>query len=75
MKTYYYLAIQWEKGDRYMPEFGDYDLECVEDERDYYLESSYDLKPKQIKIIKSDGTQSSLDQAIAKLNATLKGLK
>jgi len=74
MKTYYTLAIQWEKGDRYSPEFGDYDLECVNDERDDIL-YSYDLKGSQIKVIKTDCDQSSIDQAIAKLNAKLKGIK
>lgn len=74
MKTYYSLAIQWERGDRYSPEFGDYDLECVNDERDD-IAYSYDLKPSQIKVIKTDGTQSAIDQAISKLNATLKGIK
>lgn len=75
MKTYYTLAIQWEKGDRYSPEFGDFDLETVNDERDDLLNSWYDLKPKQIKVIKTDCAQASIDQAIEKLNATLKGIK
>lgn len=75
MKTYYTLAIQWNKGDIFSPEFGDYDLECVNDEREDYLNSWHDLKAKQLKIIKTDGNQSSIDEAIAKLNATLKGIK
>ena len=75
MKTYYTLAIQWEKGDRYSPEFGDYDLETVNDERDDLLNSWYDLKPKQIKVIKTDCSLASIDEAISKLNATLKGIK
>jgi hypothetical protein len=74
MRTYYTLAVQWEKGDRYSPEFGDYDLEVVNDERED-IAYSYDLKSKQIKVIKTDGSQSSIDQAIAKLNSSLKGLK
>lgn len=74
MRTYYTLAVQWEKGDRYTPEFGDYDLECVQDERDDML-YSYDLKGRQIKVIKTDDSQSSIDSAISKLNATLKGIK
>jgi hypothetical protein len=74
MRTYYTLAIQWDKGDRYSPEFGDYNLECVNDERDDIL-YSYDLKGSQIKVIKTDGNQSSIDQAIHNLNATLKGIK
>jgi hypothetical protein len=74
MRTYYTLAVQWEKGDRYSPEFGDYDIECANDERDDIL-YSYDLKGSQIKIIKTDGNQSSIDEAISKLNATLKGIK
>lgn len=74
MRTYYTLAVQWEKGDRYTPEFGDYDLECVQDEREDML-YSYDLKGRQIKVIKTDDSQSSIDSAISKLNATLKGIK
>ena len=74
MRTYYTLAVQWEKGDRYTPEFGDFDIECVQDEREDML-YSYDLKGKQIKIIKTDADQSAIDQAISKLNATLKGIK
>lgn len=74
MRTYYTLAVQWEKGSRYTPEFGDYDLECVQDERDDML-YSYDLKGRQIKVIKTDDSQSSIDSAISKLNATLKGIE
>jgi hypothetical protein len=74
MKTYYTLAIQWEKGDRFSPEFGDYDFECVIDEREDIV-YSYDLRPSQVKVIKTDGTQSAIDQAISKLNSALKGIK
>jgi hypothetical protein len=75
MRTYYTLAVQWERGDLYSQEFGDYDLECVNDEREDMLNSYYDLKPKQIKIIKSDHSQSSIDEAISRLNSALKGDK
>jgi len=74
MKTYYTLAIQWERGDRFSPEFGDYDFECVIDEREDIV-YSYDLKASQVKVIKTDGSQSAIDQAISKLNSTLKGIK
>lgn len=74
MRTYYTLAVQWEKGDRYTPEFGDYDLECVQDEREDMM-YSYDLKPKQVKVIKTDDSQSSIEQAIHNLNNALKGIK
>lgn len=75
MRTYYTLAVQWEKGDRYCPEFGDYDLECVNDEREDMLNSYYDLKPKQIKVIKTQDTQASIEEAIHNLNQALKGIK
>jgi hypothetical protein len=74
MRTYYTLAVQWEKGGRYSPEFGDYDLECVNDERDDMM-YSYNLSGRQIKVIKTSADQSAIDQAISKLNATLKGIK
>lgn len=74
MKTYYTLAIQWDRGERYSPEFGDYDLECVNDEREDIL-YSYGLKGSQIKVIKTDGHQSSIDKAIHNLNQALKGIK
>ena len=74
MKTYYTLAIQWEKGDHFSPEFGDYDFECVIDERED-IAYSYDLKASQIKVIKTDGTMQAIDQAIHKLNQALKGVK
>ena len=75
MKAYFTLAIQWNKGENFSPEFGDFDIDCVKDERDDVLGSYYDLKPNQLKIIKTCGTQSAIDQAIHQLNSTLKGIK
>lgn len=74
MKTYYSLAVQWEKGDRFTPEFGDYDFEVVNDEREDMI-YSYNLKGKQVRIIKTQDSQSAIEQAIAKLNSTLKGIQ
>jgi hypothetical protein len=72
LKTYYTIAIQWERGDRFSPEFGDYDYECIIDEREDMM-YSYDLKPSQVKIIKTDGTMPAIEQAIEKINSALKG--
>lgn len=74
MKTYYSLAVQWEKGDRFTPEFGDYDFEVVSDEREDMI-YSYNLKAKQVRIIKTQDSQLAIEQAISKLNSTLKGIK
>ncbi|WQZ00314.1 hypothetical protein Shy_CDS0037 [Escherichia phage Shy] len=44
-------------------QFGDYDRECVEQERD----DSY--SDEKCRIIKTDDTQAAIDAAVAKLNA------
>lgn len=57
-------------GCRWAVEFGDYDREVVEEERDYLKdEASYDDEYKiQCKIVRTSADQASIDAAIKALN-------
>jgi hypothetical protein len=71
-RRYFTLAVRWhweEAGvlhSRWSPEFGDYDREVVESERDDYR--SRDFKARDLKIISTGDKQSDIDAAIMKLN-------
>jgi hypothetical protein len=65
LKTYYTL-LQREDG-KWAPQFGDYDRETVESERDDYRD--HDIKAKDLKIVTTQGhSWASIQVVVAKLN-------
>ena len=66
MITQYYSLLIKEHG-TWGVAFGDYERECVEDERTDILEHG-DYRARDLKIIKSGADQSAIDAAVAKLN-------
>lgn len=70
-RTYYTLVTRdWNDGAKAMgpwtPQFGDYDREVVQDEREEYLN---EYAASDLKIVTSGDTQAEIDERIAKLNA------
>lgn len=65
MRTYYTLATLDKASGLYHPQFGDYDLETVQDEREEYKE-----KGERTKIVRSADDQASVNAAVALLNRT-----
>lgn len=66
-RRYHTLAVR-EDG-RWAPQFGDYDRETVEAERDDYRHGSQGIKARDLRIVTTGPTQADIDAAIAKLNA------
>ena len=63
-KQYYTLAVR--RNGSFEVDFGDYDREVVESERDDHL--SHFVLSKDMKIVKSADDQASIESAVAKLN-------
>ena len=61
--TYYSIAVQFEKGDKFSVQFGDYDREVVVQE----VEDSYSDAHK-VRIVRSGDTTQEINSAISKLN-------
>jgi hypothetical protein len=61
--TYYSIAVQFEKGDKFSLQFGDYDREVVEQE----VEDSY-ADAHKVRIVRSGDTTAQINAAINKLN-------
>jgi hypothetical protein len=61
--TYYSIAVQFEKGDKFSLQFGDYDREVVVQE----IEDSY-ADAHKVRIIRSGDTTDQINAAINKLN-------
>lgn len=65
MKTYYTLAVR--DGGKWAAQFGDYDREVVDQEReDAYLSNPY--KPADLRILRTAPDQMAIDLAINELN-------
>lgn len=62
--TYYTLAVQFDKGDTFSVQFGDYDRETVVQE----IEDSY-ADAHKVRIVRSGDTTAEINAAVAKLNA------
>ena len=62
--TYYTLAVQFDKGDSFSVQFGDYDREVVVQE----IEDSY-ADAHKVRIVRSGDTTAEINAAVAKLNA------
>lgn len=65
MRSYYTMIVK-EKGEKWSPQFGDYDKEVVEQE----IEDDKHNWPKgtKFKIIKTSAKQEDIDSYISKLN-------
>lgn len=61
--TYYTLAVQFDKGDSFSVQFGDYDKEVVVQE----VEDSY-ADAHKVRIVRSGDTTAEINAAVAKLN-------
>lgn len=68
-KYFSLLSIDGTPGCKWAIEFGDYDLQTVEDERDDYRDRGW--KAKELKIITTGDTQAAIDAAVAELNKDL----
>lgn len=64
-RRYYTLAVR-QGGPRWSPEFGDYDRELVEAEREDYRD--HDVKARDLRILTTTPGQKAIVAAIAKLN-------
>ena len=62
--TYYSIAVQFDKGDTFSVQFGDYDKEVVQQE----VWDSYSGCHK-VRIVRSGDTTEEINAAVAKLNA------
>ncbi len=63
-RRYYTLAVRFEASDEWSVQFGDYDRECVVQEKEDAYEDAYAAK-----VISSNDDQAAINAAIAKLNA------
>lgn len=66
-KRYFTLVVR--EAGVWAPQFGDYDREVVEEEREVSLYSDSTLRRADCKIITSGDRQADIDAAIAKLNS------
>ena len=64
-RRYYTLAVR--EGGRWAPQFGDYDRETVDSEREEYRHKSH--KARDMRVITTGDTQAAINDGIAKLNA------
>lgn len=63
-KPYYTLIVKYEAADAWSIAFGDYDKECVKDERDDAYEDCHATK-----IVRTSDKQLDIAAAVATLNA------
>ncbi len=69
-RTYYTLLQRDNRKSPWLIEFGDYDRETVEAEREERTDSVYGaVSPSRLKIIATDDSQAAIDAAVDKLNA------
>ena len=67
--NYYTLLIKNIETNLWGVEFGDFDRETVEDEKDYWRDSE-GYMGSRIKIIKTSESQKEIDEIVAILNQT-----
>lgn len=63
MKNYHSIAVQWEKGDPYTLQFGDYDAEVVRQEAEDSYGDAY-----KVRIIHTGDTTESINAFLKNLN-------
>ena len=68
--AYYTLAIYNIEHNKWYAEFGDYDKELVRDEMNYHTEGYEAILMNNMKIVKTNHDQQSIDAAINKLNGS-----
>jgi hypothetical protein len=61
-----YFTLAQRIDGRWTPQFGDYDRDCVESDLTGFFENG--VRRKDLRIIKSGGTQAAIDAAISELN-------
>lgn len=66
-KQYYSLLVR--EAGRWAVQFGDYDKEIVNAERDDYRDGSQGIKAKDMRVVATKGTQAAIDAEVARLNA------
>lgn len=65
----YFTLVERTPDGPWGPQFGDYDKQCVEDERaDMLYAGAGRIRAKDLRIVRSGDTQAEIDAAIAKLN-------
>lgn len=64
-KTYYVLYVQFEEGDKWTPEFGDYDCDAVEQEAEDNYNEVYNWKVAVL----YDDQQQTIDEYTEQLNS------
>jgi len=72
MPSYYTLVVRIDG--KWSPQFGDYDLEVVEDEKMEWDDVAYDVSffgvnPPDVKIITTSECQTHIDAEVMKLNS------
>lgn len=67
-RTYYTLLVRDDKTSPWAIHFGDYDRECVNDERDGIVDSD-EYKKSNTRIFGSADDQPAINAAVAALNA------
>tara|TARA_X000001388_G_scaffold28532_1_gene20102 strand:+ start:300 stop:515 length:216 start_codon:yes stop_codon:yes gene_type:complete len=70
MTTYYTLAVYDTEAKKWFNDFGDYEKSLVVEEMENLIWSYLEVKPKHIKILKTNHDQQSIDAAINKLNGS-----
>jgi hypothetical protein len=68
MKAYYSVIARQFSGDLWSIQFGDYDLECAKDEKEYMIESGEWFA---VKVITSGDKQIYIDNEVNQLNASI----
>ncbi|MNZ81401.1 hypothetical protein D3C78_1000650 [compost metagenome] len=66
-KAYYSLLSREDDASPWTIEFGDYDKECVESEKEEYRDKG--VKATNLKIIRTDDSQAAINAKVAQLNS------
>ena len=73
-KRKYYTLLERVPGQLWAPQFGDYKLAVVEQEKRDMKDSGSFIKGTKFKIIDTDGTQQDLTDKVEALNATTRSI-
>lgn len=68
MKAYHSVIARQFNGDLWGIQFGDYDIECARDEKDYMIESGEWFA---VKVITTGDNQIAIDAEVKRLNASI----
>ena len=70
----YYTLLERTPGQLWTPEFGDYKLSVVEQEKRDMKDSGSFIKGTQFQIIDTDGTQQDLMRKVEEINANTRSI-